>query len=49
MQLSYSDYQEYYHDIFDGIYNDAQGYKSLEQCHEETEVELKKQNIKLKK
>ena len=29
MQLSYSDYQEYYHDIFDDIYNDAQGYKSL--------------------
>ena len=49
MELSYSNYQEYYQFIFDDIYNDAQGYKSLEQCHEETEVELKKQNIKLKK
>jgi len=48
MRLSYSDYQEYYNDIFDDIYNEAQGYKSLEQCHEETEVVLKGQNIKLK-
>jgi len=48
MELSYSDYQEYYYFIFDDIYNDAQGYKTFEECHKETEESFKRQNIKLK-
>ena len=49
MELSYLDYQEYFDFIYQDIDSSTQGYLTTDELHIETELELKKQNITLKR
>tara|TARA_R100000278_G_scaffold40266_1_gene35493 strand:- start:251 stop:400 length:150 start_codon:yes stop_codon:yes gene_type:complete len=49
MKLSSSDYWEYFDFIYQDIDESTQGYLTTDELHIETELELKKQNITLKR